>query len=124
MNRPGLGGGMKRGSGRGRLLDFLPSSSFSPSVPPFWWGKVSQGSGGFCTPRVGFYTFNQKYPIEKEKAPQPSTVWYIMYSAAELKPSNLLDLGQGNQFSKSPQMKQGKGEKWRQLKWGQGRHKA
>lgn len=35
MNKPGLGGGMKRGSGRGRRLDFLPSSSFSPSVPPF-----------------------------------------------------------------------------------------
>lgn len=26
---------MKRGSGRGRRLDFLPSSSFSPSVPSF-----------------------------------------------------------------------------------------
>lgn len=35
MNKPGLGGGMKRGSGLGRRLDFLPSSSFSPSVPPF-----------------------------------------------------------------------------------------
>lgn len=40
MNKPGLGGGMKRGSGRGRLLDFLPSSSFSPSVPPFWGEKI------------------------------------------------------------------------------------
>lgn len=39
MNKPGLGGGMKRGSGLGRRLDFLPSSSFSPSVPPFWRGK-------------------------------------------------------------------------------------
>lgn len=36
MNKPGLGGGMKRGSGRGRRLDFLPSSSLSPSAPPFW----------------------------------------------------------------------------------------
>lgn len=34
MNK-GLGGGMKRGSGRGRRLDFLPSSSFSPSAPSF-----------------------------------------------------------------------------------------
>lgn len=32
-----MGGGMKRGSGRGRRLDFLPSSSssFPPWVPPF-----------------------------------------------------------------------------------------
>lgn len=36
MNMLGLGGGMKSGSGRGLRLDFLPSSSFSPSVPPFW----------------------------------------------------------------------------------------
>lgn len=35
MNKPGLGGGMKRGSGRGRRLDFLPSSSRSPSLLPF-----------------------------------------------------------------------------------------
>lgn len=40
MNKPGLGGGMKRGSGRGRRLDFLPSSSFSPSVPPFCAAKI------------------------------------------------------------------------------------
>lgn len=36
MNGLGLGGGMKRGSGRGRLLDFLPSSSPSPFC---WSGK-------------------------------------------------------------------------------------
>lgn len=71
MNRPGLGGGMKRGSGRGRLLDFLPSSSFSPSGPPFWWGKgftrVHRVQLAFQLARVGFYTFNQKYPIEKKQ---------------------------------------------------------
>lgn len=31
MNTEGLGGGMKRGSGRGRRLDFFRSSSLSPS---------------------------------------------------------------------------------------------
>lgn len=35
MNIAGLGGGINKGSGLGRRLDFLASSSFSPSVPPF-----------------------------------------------------------------------------------------
>lgn len=35
-------------------------------------------------------------------APLTSIVWYTMYSMAVLKPDNLLDLGQGNQFTKSP----------------------
>lgn len=49
-----------------------------------------------------------------------------MYSMAVLNPDNLPDLGQGNQFTKSPpnKMEQGKGEKCGGLKWGQGRHKA
>lgn len=41
MNGLGLGGGMKRGSGRGRLLDFFTSSSPSP----FCWCKTP-GEGG------------------------------------------------------------------------------
>lgn len=47
-----------------------------------------------------------------------------MYSMAVLNPDNLPDLGQGNQFTKSPQMKQRKAEKCGRLQWGQGRHGA
>lgn len=49
------------------IVVFLP---LSPSIlvgKRFYRSQVSQGSGGICSPRVGFYTLNQKYPTETEQ---------------------------------------------------------
>ena len=59
-----------------------------------------------------FMCLSREILERKDKAPQPSSVWYIMYSMAVLNPDNLPDLGQGNQFTKSPQTEKGR-KVWR-----------